>query len=397
MKKGRAFIVLSFFLSVPFSSAVGNSITDYSKAQKCYHSLDKTSLKGWKSCLRQFEAVLEKYPGTLHAKKALFSMARLFQERSEVSKALSLYNQFLRDYPKDALADDSLFQIARLRNEQQKETAKARRALEAILERYPSGDMAAGASKYLKNLGLERVAEERTDSTFLLKTVVIDPGHGGNDLGARGVAGTKEAEVSLQIAQKLAFHLKKKLGLNVLLTRTNNKTVSLEERTRLANNKKADLFISIHANAHASQKVKGVQTFYLNNATSSAAQELANRENKVAGKTLSLSERILTTLLQNANTLESRDLAHLIQENLVLKLSQNYSGVEDLKVDTAIFQVLDGVSCPSILIETSFITNPLEEKRLKDAKYQWTLAEGIAGGVEKYRRARQQLAGSSSL
>lgn len=392
-------IALSLFLLLYSFNSTGASgaVADYALAQKCYHSLDKTSPKGWQACLRKFETVLKKYPGTLHAKKALFSMARLFQERSEVSKALSLYNQFLRDYPKDALADDSLFQIARMRIENQKDEAKGRRALEAILERYPGGDRREAALRDLEKIKNGTTDQQEAKEDFTIRTLVIDPGHGGNDPGAKGVAGTKEADVSLQIARKLAFHLKKKLGLNVLLTRTNNRHVSLAERNRLANTKKADLFISIHANANPSRSASGVQTFYLNNATSSAGRQLAERENKEAGKKLSLTETILTTMLQNANTVESRDLAASVQKMLVGRLRKGYSNVEDLKVETALFDVLIGAKCPSILVETSFITHPLEEKRLKDAKYQWALAEGIAKGVETYITARKQLAVSSSL
>ncbi|MBI4125148.1 MAG: N-acetylmuramoyl-L-alanine amidase [Deltaproteobacteria bacterium] len=431
-KRFGTFLILSLFVSGPWSLVPGpalaageNAVNDYAFAQKCYHSLNKSSAGGWGHCIEKFEQVVAKYPDTPQAQKAIYSVGRLSHEKYEMDgksedleRALQFYNRFLKEYPKDSMADDCLYHIAVLRFEKQGDRTRALRALGALLQRYPEGDRAGAALGLLKQIGGEEpaAAQERPgpavpelaprripdpaqntaakEKDFMVRTVVIDPGHGGNDPGARGMAGTKEAEVSLQIARKLAFHLKKKLGLNVLLTRTNNRHVSLEERTGLANRQKADLFISIHANAHASRQVRGIQTFYLNNATSEAARKLANRENKVAGRTLSLSERILTTMLQNANTLESRDLAHWVQQTLVSRLSRNYSGIEDLKVDTAIFQVLDGVECPSILVETSFITNPREEQRLRDSEYQWSLADGMTQGIGKYIQSRNALASS---
>lgn len=426
----RAGFLTAFFMITAAWAAGDNTISDYAFAQKCYHSLNKTSASGWGRCIQQFEQVVEKYPGTLQAQRALFSVGRLSQEKYELDakpedleRALQFYNRFLKEYPNDSMADDALYRIAMLRFEKQGDRPRTLRALGALLERYPNSDTAQPALEYLKKIGegqpavatpppgpvqeapkpandeLKKIPDparqtEVKEKSLLVRTVVIDPGHGGEDKGAKGPMGTKEATVALQIARKLTFHLKENLGLKVLLTRTTNRYVSLAERTRLADQAKADLFISIHANAHSSPEVKGIQTFYLNNATSAAAQELANRENKVAGKTLSLSERILTTMLQNANTLESRELAHFVQRSLVAKLSRNYSDIEDLKADTAIFQVLDGVQCPSILVETSFITNPREEKRLMDSEYQWAVAGGIAQGISGYIHSQPALASS---
>lgn len=397
MKRIRLIFIVLFFLTGSLLASEESAVSEYAFAQKCYHSLDKTSSQGWSRCIDKFQKVRAKYPESLYSKKALFSIGRLSQEMYELSgnsqdleRAFKIYNQFLKSYPKETLADDCLYRIAKLRFEKEKDREKAERALEVLLQRYPEGDMAEPAKTFLTNL------KENKNSVMEIhgniRTVVIDPGHGGEDTGARGKLGTLESVVALQIARKVAVEIKKKMGVDVTLTRTNNKQVSLAERTALANHKKADLFISIHANAHASQKVKGIQTFYLNNATSEAAQELANRENKVAGKKLSLPERILTTMLQNANTLESRDLAHSVQQTLVSRLNRSYSEIKDLEVDTAIFQVLDGVRCPSILIETSFITNLTEEKRLKDSRYQWAIAEGIAQGVTKYIQAQKTVA-----
>ena len=233
---------------------------------------------------------------------------------------------------------------------------------------------------------------QKPAAVFPFRRIVIDPGHGGSDPGAIGPRGTREKEIALQIAKKLAHTLKKDLDCEVFLTRTKDRFVSLEDRTRFADAKKADLFISIHANAADSKTLSGVQTFYLNNASSKAAERLAARENKTAGKDLTDLQKILTTMLQNANTEESRDLALAVQKSLHRELSAKYSGVEDLKVHSALFYVLVGTKVPGILVETSFLTHPQEERRLKDSAYQWDNAEGIAGGLRRFATVQSKMA-----
>ncbi|MDO8494449.1 MAG: N-acetylmuramoyl-L-alanine amidase, partial [Deltaproteobacteria bacterium] len=122
---------------------------------------------------------------------------------------------------------------------------------------------------------------------------------------------------------------------------------------------------------------------------------LASFENKALGKSLDLSSRVLTTMLQNANTEDSRVLAVEVHKSLIDGLSNNYSEVKDLKVATALFDVLIGVKAPSILVETSFITHPREEARLRDSSYQWKVARGIAAGVKKFIKGHQQTPQSS--
>ncbi len=229
---------------------------------------------------------------------------------------------------------------------------------------------------------------------FVIRRIVIDPGHGGKDPGAIGPRGLREKDVALQIARKLASRLKNELGLEVFLTRNKDVFLTLEQRSAFAESKKADLFISIHANAADSKQAKGVETFYLNNASSHAAERLADRENKISSKKLSDVQTILTTMLQNANTEESRDIAGQVQKHLVGSLQKNFSGVEDLGVHTALFYVLVGSKCPGILVETSFVTNPKEEMRLKDSKYQWFMAAGITHGIREYIEQQSKFASS---
>lgn len=215
-------------------------------------------------------------------------------------------------------------------------------------------------------------------------TVVIDPGHGGSDTGAIGPGGTKEKDITLALAKRVAAELKEKTNAKVILTRTDDSTLTLEERNAVAVKKKADLFISVHVNASTNRKMTGIETYYLNNATDEAAAKLAKRENRSAGKKLSDVEHILSTMLQNYDAAESQLLAADVQNTLVSRVSKKYDGVKNRKVRSALFYVLVGAKCPAILVETSFISNPKEEKRLLDNKYKMDIAKGIADGVNKY-------------
>jgi len=221
-----------------------------------------------------------------------------------------------------------------------------------------------------------------------VKTIVIDPGHGGRDPGALGYqAGVQEKEVALAIAKKLAKRMKARLKCNVILTRTqNNKFVALEQRTAIANTKNADLFISIHCNAAKNKKLAGVETYFLNLATDDEAINVAARENATSKKNISDLHSILNDLIKNAKIKESGQLAKHVQEAICTGLSKKYSHIHNLGVKQAPFYVLIGASMPSILIETSFISNRRECKRLLSARYQNRLCDGIVDGVRAYMK-----------
>ncbi|MBI4126308.1 MAG: N-acetylmuramoyl-L-alanine amidase, partial [Deltaproteobacteria bacterium] len=178
--------------------------------------------------------------------------------------------------------------------------------------------------------------------------------------------------------------LKAKTGAKVYLTRSSDQALTLDERAQFGEQKKADLFLSIHANASPSPKLAGIQTFYLNNATDEAAAKLALRENRAAGKSVSEVEHILSTMTQTASTEESKLLADDVQAAMIKRMTQHYPHVNDLRVHGALFYVLTGAKCPSILVETSFLSNQREERRLANATYQQHLAEAIVAGVQRY-------------
>jgi N-acetylmuramoyl-L-alanine amidase len=226
-----------------------------------------------------------------------------------------------------------------------------------------------------------------------VRKVVIDPGHGGKDPGAVGPRGTREKDVVLAIAKKLKRRLQAELKLEVFLTRHSDKFLPLEERTALANTKKADLFVSIHTNAHKSRRVYGIATYLLNVATDAEAARVAAFENAVSTKRISDLEKILIDLMLNSKINESSRLAHSVQEGLVGRLPKRYSKIKDLGVKQAPFYVLIGAQMPSIMVETSFITNKREEKRLASSAYQKAIVDGIVVGIRSYIKQIESVPG----
>jgi len=215
--------------------------------------------------------------------------------------------------------------------------------------------------------------------------IVIDPGHGGRDYGAPGyLKGVHEKDVVLKIAKRLAKKIKEELGCEVVMTRDRDRHLTLEERTAIANTKNADLFISLHTNAHTDRRAYGIETFILNFATDDEAILVAARENATSTKNISDLQTILSELMQYAKLDESSRLAAYIQESLYKNMKTKYSRINSKGVKQAPFYVLLGAQMPAILIETSFISNSRECKRLISEKYQEELSSGIVNGIRRY-------------
>ena len=219
--------------------------------------------------------------------------------------------------------------------------------------------------------------------------IVIDPGHGGKDPGAVGPYKTREKDVVLKISRYLAQELKAIFPqAKIILTRYNDRYLSLVERTAKANALEADLFISIHCNANPDRRAYGIETYYLDNTTDRAVLRLAARENFVSEKIMESAgseiNQILADLATTSKVNESIPLAKSIQKELVKTLSQKYSYIKDLGVKKAPFWVLTGAVMPCVLVEVSFISNPREEKRLASSSYQKLVARGIARGVKSW-------------
>lgn len=234
------------------------------------------------------------------------------------------------------------------------------------------------------------VPQERRDDGIRL--IVVDAGHGGRDPGAVGPNGILEKDVTLSMAKVLADQLRSRLGVKVLLTRTDDRYLELRERTHYANRVGADLFISLHANASPRGRAYGLETYFLNLSKNSQAAEVAARENGTSLEQVSHLEAILFDLMANAKINESSRLAAEVQQAMVSGLRPHYSHIKDLGVKQGPFHVLLGATMPSVLVETAFISHPREEKRLNSAGYRNTVATAISHGIHKYAQTIDQLA-----
>ena len=214
-----------------------------------------------------------------------------------------------------------------------------------------------------------------------VRTVVIDPGHGGPRPGTIGKSGLQEKEVNLGVALALRKLLREKAGLDAILTRESDVDVTLEDRTVIANQKRADLFVSIHSNAHRDRKRGGVETFFLNVSPNPSVVELAAAENATSTKNIGEMKSILQKIVQNSKVQESRELAEMIQRNLVKALSQDLPSIKNLGVKGGPFWVLIGGEMPSVLVEISHLSNAREEAKLRTKKYQELAAQGIYDGI----------------
>ncbi|MBU1055340.1 MAG: N-acetylmuramoyl-L-alanine amidase [Proteobacteria bacterium] len=218
-----------------------------------------------------------------------------------------------------------------------------------------------------------------------VKKITIDMGHGGQDYGAPGyVKGTHEKNIVLLLGKKLAEKIRKELNCEVVMTRSSDKYLTLEERTAIANTKNSDLFISLHTNAARNKQAYGIETYFLNLATDNDAIQVAARENATSTKNISDLQTILDDLMQNAKINESSRLASHVQESVCRHLNGKYSMIKNKGVKQAPFYVLLGAQMPAILIETSFISNKRECQRLSSSKYQDHLCDGIIKGIRSY-------------
>ncbi len=238
---------------------------------------------------------------------------------------------------------------------------------------------------WLSGVSLARQAERGSDPR---PRIVVDPGHGGWDIGAKGLTGTHEADIALGIARRLARELELRLDAEVYLTREDDTFIELRDRAAMANALGADLFVSVHANAAPGPTAWGIETYYLSDASDSRAQDVAARENATAGD-VQLAESLLENLAMTGTHQLSRALATGVQQSTVEQLREVYGSdqIRDLGVKTARFYVLVFTRMPAILYEASFLTNDGDEMRLRQPLFQQTTAEAIATAVEAHLEA----------
>jgi N-acetylmuramoyl-L-alanine amidase len=221
----------------------------------------------------------------------------------------------------------------------------------------------------------------------VIKSIVIDPGHGGLETGAKGKFGALEKDITLPIALKLKAVIEKNLAYHVTLTRDKDINVALDDRAAIANNQKASLFISIHANSSLRRNAQGSETFFLSlNATDEEARRLAYLENNSADLEKPIEEKdkdqvmmILWDLAQSAYLKQSQRLAEIVQDELNSLLGTANRGIKQAR-----FKVLEGVACPAVLVEVAFISNPAEERELEKEEFQNGVVQAIYRGLVTY-------------
>ena len=238
---------------------------------------------------------------------------------------------------------------------------------------------------------VEPAPRDRREAITPLRLIVLDAGHGGHDTGAVGPGGLQEKELVLDVTRRVARLLEEKLDVKVRLSRDADHFVTLRDRTTYANRERADLFVSIHANAHRESASAGVETYFLSSeATDGTARQVAALENSVvqlektparpSGR-LDAVKAILWDLAQSEFQQESSRLAEVVQDSVTQSLRIPNRGVKQ-----AGFYVLGGAAMPAILVEIGFVTNPNEERRLKETKYRDEIARAIFAGLAEYKK-----------
>ena len=220
-----------------------------------------------------------------------------------------------------------------------------------------------------------------------IRKIVLDPGHGGKDPGAIGVGGIAEKDIVLAVAKKLERKLKQEMGVEVVLTRRDDRFIPLEDRTAIANAEGADLFVSLHMNASPNGEAKGLETYYLDNTNDEGSLRLAARENSTSRRNVSDLQFILSDMTQNMKLEDSITLAHHLQHSLVDGMSTRLSEVKDLGVKKALFYVLVGARMPSVLVEMFFITNKTEGRAMSEESYQNAVVDALYDGILKYKES----------
>jgi len=217
-----------------------------------------------------------------------------------------------------------------------------------------------------------------------LGRVVIDPGHGGKDIGTHGPSGLNEKEVVLDVARRLGALIEDRLGSEVIYTRSDDAFIPLEERTRIANDRKADLFLSIHANSSPIRTAAGVEMYYLNFTTSKAALDVAARENAGSASSIYDLKDLLQKIALKDKIDESREFAARLQTSLSTLENRGNAAAKNRGLKKAPFIVLIGASMPSVLAEIGFLTNAGDEALLRKPEYRQKIADALYKGIANY-------------
>lgn len=325
--------------------------------------------------VQHYQLVTNRYADAAVAEEAQLALGRAYAQEGSVTRAETLYADLIEAATKQQIAAAASDALQALKAQQKSEGTSVRATSQPqtkpqspIKPKPPIPDTNGLAPQSLtREFGLTA------------KTIVIDAGHGGEDPGALGTGNLMEKPIVLSISEKLGRILTAK-GYTVLLTRDTDRFIPLKERTEFARHHKADLFLSIHANASKNLEANGIETYYLDiDSTDKTSESIAERENANSGYSIQELETLLKGLIQESKSADSHRLAKYVQQELVAATDAADRGVKHAR-----FVVLIGTNVPAILIEAGFVSNPVEGRKLTTAAYQQKIAAAIAQGIDKF-------------
>ena len=328
---------------------------------RCYDFIDQDH-----QAITQYQIVESRYANSELLEPAQLELARLYAKQDHITRAETFYSHLINSSTNQEIVTAASVELQALKSQQKLVGLPPKNREQTQTQSKPT----------TKGLDPESLTRE---FGLMAKTIVIDPGHGGKDPGALGKGTPYEKDIVLNISKKLREVLIAR-GYTVMMTRDTNRFISLKERTKFAMYHRADLFLSIHANGSESPQANGIETYYLDvNSTDKASEKIAARENANSGYSIQELESLLQGLIQESKSEDSRRLAKHVQQRLV-----QVTGAADRGVKHARFVVLIGANVPSILIETGFVSNPTEGKKLTTSSYQHKIATAIADGVDNF-------------
>ena len=345
---------------------------------RCYDYINQDS-----QAVTQYQIVENRYADSGLLDHAQLELARLYARQGYQTRAETFYNNLINSSVDKDVVDTASTELQALKPErkQVESTPKDNRQTQTDkpkqphIQPEPKPKLSASTSAK-KGLDPESLTRE---FGLMAKTIVIDPGHGGKDPGALGGSTIQEKGIVLSISEKLKEILTAK-GYRVLMTRDTNRFIPLKERTQFATRHKADLFLSIHANASVKPQVSGIETYYLDvTSTDKASAQIAARENANSGYSIQELESLLKGIIQESKSEDSKRLAEHVQKKLVQTTGAINRGVKHAR-----FVVLIGTKVPAILIETGFLSNSTERQKLATTAYQSKVAAAIAEGVDEF-------------
>lgn len=328
---------------------------------RCYDFIDQDY-----QAITQYQIVESRYADSELLEPAQLELARLYAKQDYITRAETFYSHLINSSTNQEIVTAASVELQALKSQQKPVVLPPK-------NREQTQTQSQSTTKGLEPESLTR------EFGLIAKTIVIDPGHGGKDPGALGKGTPHEKEIVLNISKKLREILIAR-GYTVMMTRDINRFIPLKERTKFARYHRADLFLSIHANGSENPEANGIETYYLDvNSTDKASETIAARENENSGYSIQELESLLQSLIQESKSEDSRRLAKHVQQRLV-----QVTGAADRGVKHARFVVLIGANVPSILIETGFVSNPTEGKKLTTSSYQHKIATAIADGVDNF-------------